>query len=156
MTTRISLLGLVLLAIAACAKPAPEPRIDNAPLLRHLGDTVALAAIGEHDKESLLTKLDALVENGASAEQLKTVLDAVRAAALIPVADLPNVEQLEAEDEKRMFSLVDVLNLSFAIAKANQVELAVSQAEPKRGYKCDRVGSGGQCWVRSPRNKAWS
>lgn len=143
----VMVLAVLLLGSAACGGGGGSG-METRPLLEHLSNVVAVSGLDE----AAIARLDASLAGAMEAgdADLAPLLDDVRATTLDALNALAGPDSLDATAEARMRSLLDVMNLSHAIAGAAGVELAVSQTVYK-GYRCDRVGNGGQCSVRDSR-----
>lgn len=140
----IPTLAFALLAIPSCISPSGGTRFDEGALLEHLGNVIAVSALSDEAIVELDKTLERTKGEGQGRVSIQEALNSVRGTTMEVLSSYPDRAPLDPEAEMQMESLVEIMNLTSAIAKAVKIELALKTVVHKK-HKCDRIGEGGSC-----------
>ena len=146
MKCAVPMLVFALLANLSCGSCSDGTRFDESALLEHLGNVIAVSALSEEMIEELDKTLGRTKGEGQSRDSIEDALNSIRATTMEVLSSYQDRVALDPEAEMQMQSLVEIMNLTHAIAKASKIELVLRQVVYK-GHKCDRIGKDGQCVI---------
>lgn len=151
MKCAIPMLAFALLAIPSCESPSDGTHLDESALLEHLGNVIAVSALSDEAIEELDKILERTKGEGQGRDSIQEALNSVQGTTMEVLSSYPDRSPLDPEAELQMESLVEIMNLTNAIAKTVKIELALRTVVYKK-HKCDRIGTGGQCVSNSRYN----